>query len=191
MRQGVPVPTPLADGAGWALFCSPVGACGLAWNDAGEVCGCYLPEADVAAMRGRLRRRFPALPEALPPPAMQRVIDRLIAALNGAPDTLEDVPLDLHAVPPFHQRVYAQARRLAPGQTCRYGDIARALGDPGAARAIGQALGHNPFAPIVPCHRVLAAGGRSGGFSAPGGLATKLKLLEHEGATFGGQPGLF
>lgn len=182
---------PPAGGAGWALFDSPVGACGLAWNASGEVSGCHLPEADAPAMRSRLRRRYPALSETAPPAAMQAVIDRLVAALNGAPDTLEDVPLDLHGVPPFHQRVYAEARRLAPGQTCRYGDIAQALGEPGAARAIGQALGHNPFAPIVPCHRVLAAGGRSGGFSAPGGLATKLALLEHEGARFGDQPGLF
>jgi methylated-DNA-[protein]-cysteine S-methyltransferase len=94
-------------------------------------------------------------------------------------------------VPPFHQRVYAVARAIAPGHTLTYGEVAAALGEPGAARAVGQALGHNPFAPVVPCHRVLAAGARSGGFSATGGVDTKLRMLLAEGARFGREPGLF
>jgi methylated-DNA-[protein]-cysteine S-methyltransferase len=107
------------------------------------------------------------------------------------PDTLEDVPLDCGQTPSFNQRVYAEARRIPPGRIVHYGDLAKSLGDPGASRAVGRALGRNPFAPIVPCYRVLAAGGRSGGFSATGGVATKLKMLELEGARFGDQDGLF
>jgi methylated-DNA-[protein]-cysteine S-methyltransferase len=104
---------------------------------------------------------------------------------------LLDLPLDMEGVPPFHRRVYELARAIPPGEVLTYGEVARRLGDPGASRAVGQALGHNPYAPVVPCHRVLAAGGRSGGFSAEGGAATKLKMLEIERARFGGAPGLF
>jgi methylated-DNA-[protein]-cysteine S-methyltransferase len=103
---------------------------------------------------------------------------------------LSNVVLDMDGVPPFHQRVYALARRLLPGETVTYGELARRLGDPGAARAVGQALGANPFAPVVPCHRVLAASGRAGGFSANGGVSTKLRLLLIERTRFNG-PGLF
>ncbi len=177
-------------GAGWALFDTPVGACGIAWSGE-QVLGAQLPARDAGATRAWMARRYPRLEEAAPPPAVRRVIERIVAALQGAPDTLEDVALDERAVPPFHRRVYAEARRIPPGETVSYGELAQRLGEPGAARAIGQALGHNPFAPIVPCHRVLAAGGRPGGFSAPGGLSTKLRMLELEHARFGGQPGLF
>jgi methylated-DNA-[protein]-cysteine S-methyltransferase len=113
--------------------------------------------------------------------------------LRGAPNQpadLSNIQLDMEGVPPFHRRVYEVARAIAPGNTRTYGEIATRLGDPGAARAVGQALGHNPFAPVVPCHRVLAAGGRSGGFSANGGVATKLRMLQIERASFNG-PGLF
>ena len=106
------------------------------------------------------------------------------------PQDLSDLVLDLRGVPPFHQRVYALTRAIAPGQTRTYGELAHELGEPGAARAVGQALGANPFAPVVPCHRVLAAHSGSGGFSAHGGVDTKLRLLLIERAQFGG-PGLF
>lgn len=177
--------------AGFALFETPVGACGLAWNDALEVCGGQLPEATAALSRQRLQRRFPGLREAVPPPAIAQVIARLVAALQGAPDTLEDVPLAEADVPEFNRRVYALARRIPPGQTRSYGELAAELGGPAVARAVGQALGRNHFAPLVPCHRVLAAGRQGGGFSGPGGLHTKLRLLQLEGAQLGEQPGLF
>src|SRR6201999_1121329 len=82
----------------------------------------------------------------------------------------------------FHQRVYALARRIPSGATLTYGEVATRIGSPGAARAVGQALGRNPFAIVVPCHRVLAAGGRTGGFSANGGVATKRRVRSIEGA---------
>ena len=96
----------------------------------------------------------------------------------------------MEGVPPFHQRVYVRTRAIPPGRTITYGELATDIGEPGAARAVGQALGLNPFAPIVPCHRILAAASRSGGFSAPGGVDTKLKMLLIERASFG-EPGLF
>jgi methylated-DNA-[protein]-cysteine S-methyltransferase len=107
----------------------------------------------------------------------------------GAPRT--SLRMNPAAVADFHRRVYEASPRIGPGRTCTYAELAQRLGEPGAARAVGQALGANPFAIIVPCHRVLAAGGRSGGFSAPGGVETKLRLLEIERARFGGQPSLF
>lgn len=176
---------------GFAFFDTPAGPCGLAWNDALEVCGGQLPEASPALTRQRMAQRFPQLHEAEPPPAMAQVIARLAAALQGAPDTLEDVPLADAEVPEFNRRVYALARRIPPGQTRSYGELAAELGGPGVARAVGQALGRNHFAPLVPCHRVLGAQHQAGGFSGPGGLKTKLQLLQLEGAKFGDQPGLF
>jgi methylated-DNA-[protein]-cysteine S-methyltransferase len=100
------------------------------------------------------------------------------------------VTIDTAGVADFNRRVYAIARTIAPGATLSYGEIAERLGDRNLARDVGQALGQNPFPVIVPCHRVLAAGGKSGGFSAPGGVATKLRLLTIEGAQPGG-PTLF
>ena len=116
---------------------------------------------------------------------------RIVALLNGMPDDLADVLIDLAGVPAFDRRVYAVARSILPGATLTYGEVALRLGEPHAARAVGQALGANPWPIVVPCHRVLAAGGKAGGFSAPGGLRTKLRLLQIEGAVLGGTPGLF
>jgi methylated-DNA-[protein]-cysteine S-methyltransferase len=177
---------------GYTLFETPVGQCGIAWGPAG-LTGVQLPEQDAAATRARMRRRFPRVPECTPPAPVQQVIGRIVGLLHGRPTPpadLTDIVLDMTGVPPFHQQVYALARRMAPGTTMTYGEMAARLGDPGAARAVGQALGHNPFAPVVPCHRILAASGKSGGFSAHGGVNTKLRLLEIEGAQFGA-PGLF
>jgi methylated-DNA-[protein]-cysteine S-methyltransferase len=152
-----------------------------------------LPEADEAATRARMARRFPGCSEAAPPPQVQDAMDAVVALLNGTPQEptdLHHLQLDMEGVPPFHQRVYALARTIPPGETLTYGELARRLNEPGAARAVGQALGANPFAPVVPCHRVLAANGQAGGFSAGGGVQTKLRLLLIERARFDG-PGLF
>ena len=107
---------------------------------------------------------------------------RITALLRGEPCDLGSIDLDMSDVPEFHCRVYAVARTIPPGRTLTYGDVAARLGEPGAARAVGQALGRNPFAIIVPCHRVVAAGGRLGGFSAGGGAVTKRRILAIEGA---------
>ncbi len=129
-----------------------------------------------------MARRFPGLAESPPPPWVEAAITRTQAVLKGASDGLVDIPLDMSGVPPFNRRVYELSRRIPPGRFLTYGEVAAQLGEPGAARAVGQALGHNPFAPIVPCHRILAANGKTGGFSANGGAETKMRMLEIEGA---------
>ena len=176
---------------GWCLFPTPVGDCAIAWSETAIV-GVLLPADDPEHTAHTMQRRFPQAPRLAPPEWVQRVVERTQQLLDGtSTDTLADVPLDMAGVPAFNQRVYEIARAIPPGQTLSYGEVAARLGDPGAARAVGQALGHNPFAPIVPCHRVLAAGKRSGGFSAGGGVATKLKMLQIEKAPLGDGPGLF
>ncbi|MDB5751282.1 MAG: methylated-DNA--protein-cysteine methyltransferase [Ramlibacter sp.] len=175
---------------GHCLFETAVGECGLAWNEAALV-AVQLPEATPAGTRARLCRPFGTVPEAAPPPFVQAAIMRIRRLLQGERDDLRDLPLALGTVPAFHQRVYEAARAIPPGEVVTYGELARRIGDRGGSRAVGQALGHNPFAPVVPCHRILAAGGRAGGFSAEGGAATKLRLLEIEQARFDGEPGLF
>jgi len=175
---------------GFALFDTAIGRCGIAWGERGVV-GVQLPEASEPATRARLRRRFPGAREAPPPPAAAQALEGITALLRGQGGDLAAVVLDMDRVPAFHRRVYDVARTIPPGATLSYGDIASRLGAPGSARAVGQALGRNPFAIIVPCHRVLAAGGKSGGFSANGGVTTKLRLLAIEGAPAAGQLGLF
>lgn len=177
--------------SGFCLFDTPIGACGVAWRGA-MLAGTLLPadEGEVRT-RARMQRDFPDAAEIAGPGWVQEIVARIQHLLAGNVDDLADVPLDMSAVPDFNRRVYGIARAIAPGETLSYGEVAAKLGDPGAARAVGQALGHNPFAPIVPCHRVLAAGKRPGGFSAGGGVATKLKMLQIEGAQLGDGPGLF
>lgn len=178
------------DAAGFAVFPTTIGSCGIAW-EGDVIVGAQLPEEDEPRTRSRVRRRFPELAEASPPAWVARVIERVQALLDGARDDLMDVPLAMDRVPEFNRRVYVIARAIAPGRTRTYGDIAKELGDAHASRAVGQALGHNPFAPIVPCHRVLAANNAGGGFSATGGVATKLRMLQIEHAQLGEQRGLF
>lgn len=175
---------------GFALFETPIGRCGIAWNG-DAIAGVQLPESRAAATRARLQRRFPAAREGAPPPPVRRAVDDIRALLRGEPRDLSGIALDMGAVPAFHRRVYEAARAIPPGATLSYGDIAARIGSPGSARAVGQALGRNPFAVIVPCHRVLAAGGRLGGFSANGGASTKLRMLAIEGAPAAGQRELF
>ena len=166
---------------GHTLFDTAIGRCGVAWAPAGIV-AVQLPEASPEATRARLLRKARGAPEAVPPPAVRRAIDEMTALLEGARHDLAWVPLDLDGVPPFERRVYEAIRLVGPGSTITYGELAARLGEPGAAQAVGQALGRNPFPIVVPCHRVLAAGQRSGGFSGGAGVPTKLRMLEIEGA---------
>jgi methylated-DNA-[protein]-cysteine S-methyltransferase len=165
----------------FALFETAIGPCGIAWTAHG-VAGVQLPELPPAETGSRLSRRFPDAAAASPPDWVARAIADIQALLTGGAIDLSAVPLDLSAVPALHRRIYAIARAIPPGRTMTYGEIAAALGQPDAARAVGQAMGSNPFPILMPCHRVLAAGDLTGGFSAPGGTATKLKLLEIEAA---------
>lgn len=173
-----------------AVFATAIGPCAIAWGEQGIV-GAWLPDADEAALRRRIWRRWAASVEDTAPAAIQAVIIRLQALMTGERVDLSQSPLDLSGLPDFHRRAYAIALAIPPGETRSYGEIAQQLGEPGSARAVGQAMGSNPFPPIVPCHRVLAAGGRSGGFSSPGGLDMKRRLLGIERARIGNEPGLF
>jgi methylated-DNA-[protein]-cysteine S-methyltransferase len=163
----------------FTLFDTTIGTCGIAWSERGVV-WVQLPEGAAAKTRARIRHRFPNARDEAPPRAIRLAVEGIVALLRGESRDLDDVVLDQEGVPPFHRRVYAVARRIRPGKTLSYGEIAHELGAPGAARAVGQALGKNPFAIVVPCHRVLAAGGKSGGFSARGGVTTKLRMLAIE-----------
>jgi methylated-DNA-[protein]-cysteine S-methyltransferase len=176
--------------AGFMVFETAIGWCGLAWSGAGLI-GAQLPEQDEEATRARLRRRFPGAVQIAPPRAIQPVVEAIQALASGQPRDLTFVTLDTRGQSPFNLGVYALARAIPPGRTRTYGDLARDLGDLGAARAVGRALGENPWPIVVPCHRVLAAGGRIGGFSANGGAATKARLLAIEGARTGDAPTLF
>jgi methylated-DNA-[protein]-cysteine S-methyltransferase len=175
---------------GLAIFDTALGACGVAWGDAGIV-AMQLPEADAAHTLARLQQRAPDLRRAEPRAEARRAIDAVRALFRGEPADFCAVRLDMRHIAPLQRRIYERVRTIAPGRTMSYGEVAEGLGDRHLARAVGQAMGRNPFAPIVPCHRVLAAGGKAGGFSAHGGLATKLRLLTIEGADPGGAPDLF
>ena len=173
----------------YALFETAIGTCGIVWTARG-VCGVQLPEKDAAATLARVHRRHPTAIEAAPPSAIRRAIEGIVALLAGEKRDLSDVKVDDEGQADFNKRVYAIVRKVPPGQTITYGEIAEKLGDKLLARDVGQAMGQNPTPIIMPCHRVLAAGGKTGGFSAPGGIVTKLQLLTIEGAEPSG-PTLF
>ena len=176
---------------GHTLFDTAIGTCGIAWGPAG-IAAVQLPELTPEATRARLLKSAgPSDAVVEPSDAIRAAITGIQALLNGQPRPLLDLELDMARLTPFQRRAYAVARAIPPGQTRTYGEVAAELGDPGLARAVGQAMGANPFAPVVPCHRVLAAGQQPGGFSANGGALTKLRLLAIEGAAPGGTPDLF
>jgi len=175
----------------FAIFETPIGACGIAWGERG-IAAVQLPEASAQKTRARLLRRFPAAREVPPSPDVQRALDGITALLRGEASDLSAVALDLEDLPAFNRRVYEVARAIPRGATLSYGEIAARLGEPReAARDVGQALGQNPIPIIVPCHRVLAANGKPGGFSASGGVTTKLRLLTIERAKISDEPALF
>jgi methylated-DNA-[protein]-cysteine S-methyltransferase len=177
-------------GPGFTLFDTAVGRCGIAWSERG-IAGVQLPERTENATRARILRRYPEAREALPPAHVEPVITDIVALLRGEKRDLSGVALDLDGVTEFQRRVYAVARTIPAGATLSYGEIAARVGERAAAREVGEAMGRNPVPIIVPCHRVLAAGGKAGGFSAAGGITTKLRLLEIEGALVGEAPTLF
>jgi methylated-DNA-[protein]-cysteine S-methyltransferase len=163
----------------YTLFETPIGRCGIAWGPGG-ISLLQLPEGREAATRARVRERLEGVSEGEPPEFVQSAMAAIKRLLSGEAVDLSELELDMGAVPPFHRRVYEQARRIPPGSKLSYGELALQLGTPGSARAVGQALGRNPFPIVVPCHRVLAANGKLGGFTANGGVSTKLRLLALE-----------
>jgi methylated-DNA-[protein]-cysteine S-methyltransferase len=177
----------------FAIVPTARGAFGAAWNETGIV-RTWMHDRSPEATRREILRAFPDALEDDPPARTAADLADVTALLAGAPRRL-GAALDMRGIPEFDRRVYELARTVPPGETITYGAIAKALGEePMRARDVGQALARNPFAPIVPCHRVVAAGGQLGGYSAPGGAATKRRLLELEGAAIVSPPpqqGLF
>ncbi len=167
----------------FARFDTRIGRCAVAWSDRGVV-GVLLPEASDRALARRVQEKRPGAVESEPTESIRAAIDGIQALFNGeigpAHEALTRVALDDAGVPAFHRKVYAAARAIAPGSTRSYRALAEAAGSPLASRAVGQSMAKNPFPIVVPCHRVLAADGRIGGFSAPGGVETKLRMLAIE-----------
>lgn len=166
---------------GFALFDTPIGRCGVAWSERG-IWGVQLPEADDAKTRASLVQKAPGTREIPPPTDVRQACHAIAELLKGEKRDLSFIALDMERLPAFNRRVYDITRTIAPGETLTYGDIAIRLGNKLLSRAVGQALGQNPFPIVIPCHRVLAANGKTGGFSANGGVTTKFRMLAIERA---------
>jgi methylated-DNA-[protein]-cysteine S-methyltransferase len=164
------------------LFDTAIGRCGLAWGADGIVAVSF-PEPDDAKTLAHMRRRAPEAqePKEIPAPVADAIAG-IRALASGLPADFGATELDMGGIGDFERQVYALSRRIAPGETRTYGELARELGDIALSRRVGQALGRNPFPIIVPCHRIVGAGGVMTGFSAPGGTKTKRNLLKIEGA---------
>jgi len=161
----------------YRIFATALGDMALGWTEAG-INRFRLPGDPADLMADRLQRHGYR-----PDPAGQGdLVARVRAYAVGAPDDFADIPVDLSGVPEQNRRIYEHIRGLGWGTTTSYGAIARWLGDVALSRAVGAAMGANPVPLIVPCHRVMAADGRTGGFSAPGGVDSKLRLLALEKA---------
>ncbi len=169
------------------IFPTPIGHCGIAWRDE-SVVATHLPESTSSATATRLAKRAQAS-EGEAPPAVQDAIAAITALLEGAKIDLGCIVCDFSRIEPFAASVYISTRAIPAGQTLTYGEIAANLGDKRLARKVGAALSRNPLPIIVPCHRVIGAKGKLTGFSAYGGVDTKIRMLEIEGAAK--QRGLF
>jgi methylated-DNA-[protein]-cysteine S-methyltransferase len=170
---------------GFALFDTAIGRCGVAWGGRGLL-GVQLPEADNARTRARLLQKASRAREMAPPADVRKACDAMADLLDGEARDLSFIALDMERLPAFNRSVYDIARTIAPGETLTYGDIATRLGDKLLSRSVGQALGQNPLPIVIPCHRVLAANGKTGGFSANGGVTTKFRMLAIERARIAG-----
>lgn len=165
----------------YLIFGTAAGFCAIAWNRTG-ITSLRLPDRTADAAERALLRRMPGAKPGTPPAAVDEAVAAVQRYFDGAAIDFSGVELDLGDQEPFFRQVYAAARRVGWGQTTTYGTLTKELGaGPEAARDVGQAMARNPVPLIIPCHRVLAAGGRIGGFSAPGGAAAKLRMLAFEG----------
>jgi methylated-DNA-[protein]-cysteine S-methyltransferase len=168
-------------GRGYTIFDTSIGRCGIAWGDLG-VLGVQLPEAREIETRRRLFQLFPDARELRPPAEIQSAIDGVAALLRGKVADFSEVRLDMSGIRPFDGRVYDFTRTIPRGETMTYGEVAARLRASGATHSVAQALSRNPFMVIVPCHRVLEAGGYADKISPNGGSISKRRLLSIEGA---------
>ena len=168
-------------GRGYTIFDTMIGRCGIAWGVLGVV-GIQLPEAREIETRRRLYQLYPDAREQRPPPDVEFAIESIVALLRGQAADTSGVTLDMTGIHAFNQRVYHFTRAIPRGETRTYGEIAAGLGASGAVHSVAQALARNPFVIIVPCHRVLEAGGYADKISPHGGGISKRRLLSIEGA---------
>jgi len=167
-------------GRAYTIFDTAIGRCGIAWGERGIV-SIQLPEAREIETRRRLFLLYPEARETRPPPQVESAIEGIVALLHGDASDLSDVTLDMNGIHAFDQRVYQIMRRIPRGETLTYNEVAARLGTPSAVRSVAQAIARNPFVIIVPCHRVLEAGGYTDKMSPNGGLISKRRLLSIEG----------
>jgi methylated-DNA-[protein]-cysteine S-methyltransferase len=177
-------------GHGYTVFDTSVGRCAIAWGATGIV-GVQLPETREIETRRRLLQQFPEARDLRPPADVDFAIDGIIALLRGQAVDLGDVLLDMSGLPAFNCRVYDATRLIPRGETRIYAEIAASLGASGAVHSVGQAIRRNPFAVLVPCHRVLATAGQTSDFAGSGGIVSKTRLLSIEGALGGRVTNLF
>ncbi|MCV3206927.1 methylated-DNA--[protein]-cysteine S-methyltransferase [Mesorhizobium sp. YC-39] len=179
--------TPASITAGHAVLETVIGFMGIAWSETGLIRLC-LPQRSREAVERRLLRHPGVSPSTVQPPWVVELITSIKAYAAGEDVDFSGVPVDLAGVDDFRLAIYDAARKLAFGETTTYGELAKRAGHAGLARETGAALGANPVPLIIPCHRILAAGGKIGGFSAPGGSTTKEKMLAMEGVRVGPPP---
>jgi O-6-methylguanine DNA methyltransferase len=164
----------------WTAFSTPLGVCGVSWTLRG-INSFFLPEATGAAIETRLTDITGCTKTSSPPAWVKELIRKVKAHTKGDAQDFSEVPLSFSGISEFMLSVFQAARKIPSGTVMTYGELADLIGKPNAARAVGSALGNNPIPLLVPCHRVIASSGKLGGFSAPGGLTTKVALLECEG----------
>jgi methylated-DNA-[protein]-cysteine S-methyltransferase len=165
----------------YQIFATAGGFCGIAWN-ANGISRFQLPTKSRDSTERLLLRRIPGAEPGVPTPEVEETIAAVKRYFDGEEIDFSSVAVDLQDQDEFFKRIYAAARQVGWGHTTTYGTLAKQLGvGPEAARDVGQAMAKNPVALIIPCHRVLAAGGKIGGFSAPGGSTSKQRMLELEG----------
>ncbi|HXV31485.1 MAG TPA: methylated-DNA--[protein]-cysteine S-methyltransferase [Sinorhizobium sp.] len=171
----------MGDAQHYLVFDTAGGFCGIAWSASG-ITRFQLPTKSAETTERQLRRRLPGGERGTPPPAVEEAVGAVKRYFEGRETDFSKFRLDLDEQDPFFRQIYAAARKIPWGQTTTYGALAKEIGaGPEAARDVGQAMARNPVGLIIPCHRVLAAGGKIGGFSAPGGSSTKRHMLELEG----------
>ena len=168
-------------GRGYTIFDTAVGRCGIAWGESGIV-GVQLPEEREIETRRRMLRQYPDARELAPPPNVEMAIEGIATLLRGEGANLSEATLDMSGIHAFNQRVYQLTRAIPRGETRTYEEIAARLRASGAVHSVAQAIARNPFVIIVPCHRVLEAGGYADKISPNGGVISKRRLLSIEGA---------
>jgi methylated-DNA-[protein]-cysteine S-methyltransferase len=167
------------------VFETAMGFCAIAWSESG-VARFQLPAKNAEAAERLIRRRVPGAESGDPPDKVAATVQAAKRYFAGEETDFSQVELDLAAGDPLFARIYVALRGVGWGRTTTYGALAKEVGaGREAARDVGYAMAKNPAPLIIPCHRVLAAGGKIGGFSAPGGSTTKMRMLELEGVRVG------